>query len=173
MISHLEVFGFGFNFTHFRLLGVVYKNISNWLKYNLMFYFYQLLVLKLMSKIREKESLECGRMHIWALKAQRLPGPLSRPWTPAADSSLHSCNSTPLHWQLSALEAGTPFDQILDLRLHGLLPTFVFQSKTHHIWKFELNLLCFQFQKSNDALFWICQLPFVFNTRLSYQRLHV
>ena len=44
MISHLEVFGL--NFTHFRLLGVVYKNISNRLKYNLIFYFYQLLVLK-------------------------------------------------------------------------------------------------------------------------------
>ena len=35
-----------------------------------------------MSKIREKESLECGRMHIWALKTQKLPEPLSRPWTP-------------------------------------------------------------------------------------------
>ena len=64
MISHLEVFVFGLSFTNFRLLGVVYKNISNWLKYNLMFYFYQHLVLKYMSKIREKESLECGRMHI-------------------------------------------------------------------------------------------------------------
>ena len=29
MISHLKVFGFGLSFTHFRLLGVVYKIISN------------------------------------------------------------------------------------------------------------------------------------------------
>ena len=28
-----------------------------------------------MSKMREKESLECVRMHIWALKTQKLPGP--------------------------------------------------------------------------------------------------
>ena len=42
-----------------------------------------------MSKIREKESLECWRMHIWALKTQKLPGPLSRPLTPAANCSLH------------------------------------------------------------------------------------
>ena len=28
MISHLEVFLFGLSFTHLRLLGVVYKNIS-------------------------------------------------------------------------------------------------------------------------------------------------
>ena len=30
-----------------------------------------------MSKFWEKESLECGRMDIWALKTQKLPGPLS------------------------------------------------------------------------------------------------
>ena len=30
--------------------------------------------------MREKESLECGRMHIWALKTKKLPGHLSRPW---------------------------------------------------------------------------------------------
>ena len=35
-----------------------------------------------MSKIREKECLECVRMHIWASKTQKLPGPLSGPWTP-------------------------------------------------------------------------------------------
>ena len=35
-----------------------------------------------MSKITEKESLDCGRMHIWALKAQKLPEPLCWPWTP-------------------------------------------------------------------------------------------
>ena len=34
-----------------------------------------------MSEMREKESLECGRMHIRPLKTQKLPGPLSRgPW---------------------------------------------------------------------------------------------
>ena len=42
-----------------------------------------------MSKIREKEPLECGRMHIWALKTQKLPEPLSGPWTPATDCSHH------------------------------------------------------------------------------------
>ena len=41
----------------------------------------------------EKESLECGRMNIWALKTEKLPGPLSRPWTPAADSLLNLHNS--------------------------------------------------------------------------------
>ena len=61
-----------------------------------------------MSKMREKEILECVRMHIWALKTQKLPGPLSGPWTPAADCSLRSRDSTSLHWQLSASEAGTP-----------------------------------------------------------------
>ena len=62
-----------------------------------------------MSKIREKESLECRRMHIWALKTQKLPRPLSRPWTPAADSLLHLHNSALLHGQLSASEARGPW----------------------------------------------------------------
>ena len=61
-----------------------------------------------MSKIREKESLECGRMHIWALKTQKFPGPLSKPWTPAVECSLHSHESASLCWQLSASEAGPP-----------------------------------------------------------------
>ena len=61
-----------------------------------------------MSKIREKESLECGRMYIWALKTQKLPGLLSRPWTPAANCSLRLCNSTLLCRQLSASEPGAP-----------------------------------------------------------------
>ena len=61
-----------------------------------------------MSKIREKESLECGRMHIWALKTQKLRGPLSRPWTPAANCSLCSHDSTLLHQQLSISEPGVP-----------------------------------------------------------------
>ena len=61
-----------------------------------------------MSKIREKESLECVRMHIWASKTQKLPGPLSGPWTPAAECSLCSCDFTLLRWQLSASEAGAP-----------------------------------------------------------------
>ena len=60
-------------------------------------------------KMREKESLECRRMHIGALKTQKLPGPLSGPWTPAIKGSLHQ--------QLSALEAGPPLDQILDPHL--------------------------------------------------------
>ena len=33
--------------------------------------------------MREKESLECRRMPIWALKTQKLPGAFSGPWTPA------------------------------------------------------------------------------------------
>ena len=61
-----------------------------------------------MTKIREKESLECGRMHIWALKTQKLPGPLSGPWTPAANCSLRSRNSASLHRQLSASAPGAP-----------------------------------------------------------------
>ena len=61
-----------------------------------------------MSKIREKESLECGRMHIWALKTQKLPGPLSGPWTPAANCSLRSRNSASLCRQLSASAPGAP-----------------------------------------------------------------
>ena len=53
-----------------------------------------------MSKIREKEPLECGRMYIWALKIQKLPGPTS------------------LHQQLSVSEAGPPpLDQNLDPHL--------------------------------------------------------
>ena len=70
-----------------------------------------------MSEMTEKESLECERMHIWALKTQKLPGPLSGPWTPAADSSIRSRNSAQLHRQLSAWEAGAPLDQILDPHL--------------------------------------------------------
>ena len=61
-----------------------------------------------MSEIREKESLECVRMHIWSSKTQKLPGPLSRPWTPATECSLRSCDSTSLRRQLSASEAGAP-----------------------------------------------------------------
>ena len=61
-----------------------------------------------MSKIREKESLECVRMHIWASKTQKLPGPLSGPWTPATECSLRSRDSALLCWQLSASEAGAP-----------------------------------------------------------------
>ena len=58
--------------------------------------------------MREKESLECVRMHIWALKTQKLPGPLSRPWTPAAYCLLRSRDSASLRRQLSAAEAGAP-----------------------------------------------------------------
>ena len=61
-----------------------------------------------MSKIREKESLECVRMHIWASKTQKLPGPLSGPWTPAAECSFRSHDSASLCQQLSASEAGAP-----------------------------------------------------------------
>ena len=43
-----------------------------------------------------------------SIKTQKLPGPLSWPWTLAVDCSLHSCNSTLLHQQLSASEAGAP-----------------------------------------------------------------
>ena len=71
-----------------------------------------------MSKMREKESLECVRMHIWALKTQKLLGPVNRPWSPATDCSLRSRDSASLHRQLSASEAGPPpLDQILDPHL--------------------------------------------------------
>ena len=66
-----------------------------------------------MSKIREKESLECVKMHIWASKTQKLPGPLSGPWTPGR-RMLAS-----LRRQLSASEAGAPpLDQILEPHLN-------------------------------------------------------
>ena len=68
--------------------------------------------------MREKESLECVRMHIWASKTQKLPGPLSGPWTPAADCSRDSAS---LHRQLSASVAGPPLDQILDPHLQSSL----------------------------------------------------
>ena len=55
-----------------------------------------------MSKMREKESLECVGRNIRALKTQKLPGPLSGPWTPAAFCLLHSRNSTSLRRQLLA-----------------------------------------------------------------------
>ena len=74
-----------------------------------------------MSKIREKESLECGRMHISALKTQKLPGPLSGPWTPAANCSLRLRDSTSLCQQLSAsAPEAPPLDQILDPHLEYL-----------------------------------------------------
>ena len=52
------------------------------------------------SKMREKESLECGKMYIWALKTQKLPWP----------QMFHSAHTT-LLCQISinlASEAGTP-----------------------------------------------------------------
>ena len=71
-----------------------------------------------MSKIREKESLECGKMHILALKTQKLPGPLSRPWTLVANCLLRSHDSASLCWQLWPKNLGPP-DQILDPHLSG------------------------------------------------------
>ena len=70
-----------------------------------------------MSKIREKESLECGRMHIWALKTQKLPGPLSGPWTPPQIA--HFAHATLLHYvsNFRPQDLGSPLDQILDLHL--------------------------------------------------------
>ena len=47
-------------------------------------------------------------MHIWALKTQKLPGPLSGPWTPAANCSLRSSDSPSLRRQLSASAPGAP-----------------------------------------------------------------
>ena len=70
-----------------------------------------------MSKIREKESLECVRMHIWAPKTQKLPGPLSRPWTPAAECSLRSRDSA-MSATFGLRSWGPPLDQILDPHLH-------------------------------------------------------
>ena len=87
------------------------------LKCNVMYYLYKFLVLNYLSEMREKEPLECRRMHIWALKTQKLPGPLSGPWIPAAKGSLRSHDSALLHRQLSASEAGAPLDKILDPHL--------------------------------------------------------
>ena len=41
-----------------------------------------------MSEMREKYSLESGRMYIKALKSQKFLGPALEPWTPATDNSL-------------------------------------------------------------------------------------
>ena len=76
------------------------------LKCNVMYYLCQFLVLNYLSKMREKEPLECRRMHICALKTQKLPWPLSGPWIPAAKGSLRSHDSASLRRQLSASEAG-------------------------------------------------------------------
>ena len=56
-------------------------------------------------------------MHIWASKTQKLPGPLSGPWTPATDCLLCFCDSALLHQQLLTSEAGPALDQILDPHL--------------------------------------------------------
>ena len=61
-----------------------------------------------LSKMREKESLECGRMHIWALKTQKLLGSLSGPWTLATNGSLHSHDSTLQYQQSPASKAKAP-----------------------------------------------------------------
>ena len=90
------------------------------LKCNVMYYLCQFLVLNYLSKMREKEPLECRRMHIWALKTQKLPWPLSGSWTPAAKGSLCSHDSASLCRQLSASEAGPiifPYFFFASLRL--------------------------------------------------------
>ena len=48
----------------------------------------------------EKQSPECGRIYISALKTQKLPGPLTGTCSLAVDSSLQLCDSTPLRQQL-------------------------------------------------------------------------
>ena len=65
-----------------------------------------------MSKIREKESLECGRMHIWALKAQKLPGP----------QIARFAHTTLLHYigNFQPQNLGSPLYQILDPHLQGI-----------------------------------------------------
>ena len=83
-----------------------------------------ILGVELAVKIREKESLECRRMHIWASKTQKLPEPLSGPWTPAAEGSLGSRNSASLCRQFSSSEAAPSLDQILDPHLfQAQIPT--------------------------------------------------
>ena len=62
--------------------------------------------------MRGKEPLECRRMHIWALKMQKLPGPLSAPWTPSTKGSLcYVGNFRPR-------KLGPPLDKILDPHLN-------------------------------------------------------
>ena len=55
--------------------------------------------IKLDVKMRDKESLECGRMHIWPLKTQKLPGPLREPWILATQVVHYAC-MTLLHNKL-------------------------------------------------------------------------
>ena len=65
---------------------------------------------------RKRVSRMCENAYL-SIKTQKLPGPLSRPWTPATECSLCLHDSASLHRQLSASEAGAPLDQILDPHL--------------------------------------------------------
>ena len=77
-----------------------------------------------MSKIREQESLECGRMHIWALKTQKLPGPTT-------DCSLCSCELWfTMSVTFSLRSWPPPLDQILDPHLVGQFSSCFSQNPT-------------------------------------------
>ena len=108
------------------------------LKCNVMYYLCQFLVLNYLSKMREKEPLECRRRHIWALKTQKLPGPLSGPWTPAAKGSLCSHDSASLRRQLLASEAGAPPDKILDPHLI-CQDSHLFSTIKLYVWNWKLK----------------------------------
>ena len=74
-----------------------------------------------------------------SIKNQELPGPLSRPWTPAADCSLHLHDSALLRRQLLASEAGAPLDQILDPHLDLVNEVLLFNPSTKYYFS-EYNL---------------------------------
>ena len=73
--------------------------------------------------MREKEFLECKRMYIWALKAQKFPGHLHRSWILATNSSpcwhhftflcgkLSVSQTAPLTWSISDIFQKTDRNQ--------------------------------------------------------------
>ena len=73
-----------------------------------------------MSKIREKESLECGRMHIWALKTQKWALAPGHNWLTSLTWHRYISNYRPQN-------LGPPLNQILDPHLwtmsslHGIV----------------------------------------------------
>ena len=115
-------------------------------------------MLNYLSKMREKEPLECRRIHIWALKTQKLPEPLSGPWTPAAKGLLHLHDSASLRRQLSVSEAGAPLDKILDPRLVLMIYFDTIWTKMRKIYSL---VECIQYY---DSGFWMVKKETIINS---------
>ena len=82
-----------------------FMKIKKWVYYIRISHFYQFFGVELAAKMREKESLEYGKMPNQALKTQKLPGSLGRLWTKAIIGSFYLYNFT--CQQLLTSEAGT------------------------------------------------------------------